>query len=161
MEAASELRDLEDEGEIVLLDAARRRGAADGVEDPAVLEAVIGEPLDPTILVEIDRDHPPVDFPLRQERDLLGALGYVVKYLTADGGHRRRRAEHDQHLLLGGAQRYLFQGTLGNHITMMVSLRDAAAAAGERACKRDHSEPDDQAGAAFPDPAQPGIPLAL
>jgi hypothetical protein len=44
---------------------------------------------------------------------------------------------------------------------VMIGLRDAAAVAGEQACKRDHSEPDGEAGAAFPDPAQPGIPLAL
>jgi len=129
-----ELRDLEDEGEIVLLDAARRCGAADRVEDAAVPEAVIGKPLDPTILIEINCDHPAVDFLLRKEGDLLGALGDVVKYLTADGGYRRRRAEHDQNLLLGGAQRDLLQGTLGNHIAVMIRLRDATAVAGEQAC---------------------------
>ena len=43
----------------------------------------------------------------------------------------------------------------------MIGLREAAAAAGKRASKRDDSEPGCEAGAAVPDPAQPGIPLAL
>jgi hypothetical protein len=49
---------------------------------------------------------------------------------------------------------------------MLIGLHHAAATAGECASKHNDSEPDDselarEAGAAFPDPAQPGIPLAL
>src|SRR3982074_3884838 len=45
-----------------------RRGAADEVEDLAVLQPVIGEPLHLALLVEIDRDHPLVDDLLVPER---------------------------------------------------------------------------------------------
>src|SRR5205814_1547200 len=48
----------EDVVDVVQLDTSGRRGAADEVEHPAVLEPVVGKPLNPALLVEVDRDHP-------------------------------------------------------------------------------------------------------
>src|SRR6476659_1609920 len=68
-----------------------RRGAADEVEDLAVLQSVIGEPLHLAILVEIDRDHALVDDLLVHERDFaLRALRDVIEYLAVQGCDRRR-----------------------------------------------------------------------
>src|SRR6266446_7209032 len=124
--APSGLEDFEHEAERVLLDAPGGGRAADGVEDLAVPEAVIRKSLDSAVLVEIDRDDPAVDFFLRQKRGLLGALRYIVEHLAADGGDRRGRAKHDQHLLLGGAKRKLLERTFRDHVAMMVDLRTAA-----------------------------------
>src|SRR5215467_6477494 len=78
-----EAAEIEEARQIIDLASARRRGAADEVEDLAVLDAVIGEPLDPAVLVEIDRDHALIDGLLGQEGDRpLGALGDVVEGLT-------------------------------------------------------------------------------
>src|SRR5262249_47243137 len=118
--------DLEYQAEIVLFGAAGRRRAADVVEDLAVLEAIVGKSLNPAILVEIDGDDATVDLFLRQKGYLLGALRNVVEDFTADGGDRRGRAKHDQHLLLGGAKRKLFQRTFRNHVAVMVDLRATA-----------------------------------
>jgi hypothetical protein len=63
----AEFGDLEREGEVVLFGAAGGCGPADVVEYPTVLEAIIGEPLDPAVAVEIDGDHAAVDLLLGQE----------------------------------------------------------------------------------------------
>src|SRR6266850_6892207 len=83
--SAARPEDAEHEAEHALLLPARRRGAADIVEDLAVLDAVIGQPLDPAAAVEIDRDDAAVDFLLRQERGLLGPLRDVIEDLARDG----------------------------------------------------------------------------
>src|SRR5436190_501997 len=59
--------------------ARSRGGAADEVEHLAVTQAVIRQPLDAPVLVEIDRDHAAIDFLLRQERGALGPLRDVVE----------------------------------------------------------------------------------
>src|SRR5262249_14830416 len=64
-----EAEQLEEAREIIDLAPARRRGAADEVEDLAVLDAVIGEPLHAAVLVEIDRDHALIDRLLLQKCD--------------------------------------------------------------------------------------------
>src|SRR5579883_1109570 len=56
-----EAQELEQRLQVAHLLAGGRGGAADEVEDLAVLEAVIGEPADLAVLVEIDRDHALVD----------------------------------------------------------------------------------------------------
>src|SRR5215472_19255357 len=84
----SALHDVEHEAQIVLLGSAGGRCAADVVEDLAVLEAVICESLYLAVLVEIDRDDPPIDLLLGQKRGLLGALRDIVEHLAADGGDR-------------------------------------------------------------------------
>ncbi len=56
--ALDDAEDVVDDAEIV---AAGRRGAADEVENLAVLEAVFGEPLDFAVPVEIDGDDALVD----------------------------------------------------------------------------------------------------
>src|ERR1041385_6147183 len=76
---------LENVGEVVELLPAGRRGAADGVEPLAVLEAVIRDALDAAALVEIDRDHALIGGLLRQERGLLGARRDVIEDFA---GHR-------------------------------------------------------------------------
>ncbi len=60
------------------------------------------------------------------KRGLLGALRYIVEHLAADGGDRRGRAKHDQHLLLGGAKRKLLERTFRHHVAVMVDLRTTA-----------------------------------
>src|SRR5438067_8913972 len=71
-----EAEQIEEAREIVDLASAGRRLAAHEIEDLAVLDAVIGEPLDPSILVEIDRDDALIDRLLHHEGDRpLGALG--------------------------------------------------------------------------------------
>src|SRR5215470_16039214 len=113
--ARLEAEELEEAGEIIDLAPARRRGAADEVEDLAVLDAVIGEPLHTAVLVEIDRDHALIDGLLLQECNRsLGALGDVVEGLAADGRHRRWRTKQDQHLFLAGADRDLLERAFRN-----------------------------------------------
>src|SRR5205085_11814208 len=107
--------------------AARRRPAADVIEDLAVLQAVIRDALDAAVLVEVDRDHALVDHLFGHERGLLGARGDVIEHLAADGRDRGRRAERNQHLLLRGAERNLFERALGEHIAALISLGEAAA----------------------------------
>src|ERR1700758_2942321 len=82
-----ELQTRQDRLQVIEFAPGGRGGAADEVEQLAVLEAVIGEPLDSAVLVEINRNHPLVHDLLRHEGDRpLGALRNVVKYLAA---HRR------------------------------------------------------------------------
>src|SRR6478672_9774555 len=64
-----EAEQLEQRGQVAELLARGRRGAANEVEDAAVLQPVIGEPLHLAVPVEIDRDHPLVDQPLVHEGD--------------------------------------------------------------------------------------------
>src|SRR5262249_40686633 len=74
-----EAEEIEEARQVIDLAPAGRRLAAHEVEDLAVLDAVIGEPLDPSILVEVDRDDTLVDGLLHHEGDRsLGALGDVI-----------------------------------------------------------------------------------
>src|SRR5450759_5432362 len=68
--ATSELGNdvLEDIAEIIELLAAGRRRLRYEVEDFSVLEAIIGQPRDPAILVEINRDDPLVPHLVGHER---------------------------------------------------------------------------------------------
>src|SRR5215470_3339092 len=69
--------------------ATSRRGAADKIKDPAVLETVIRETLHPSILIEVHGHDPLVDDLLRHEADRpFGALGNIIKRLAT---HRRDR----------------------------------------------------------------------
>src|SRR5262245_49697848 len=131
-----EAEQIEEARQVVDLAPARRRGAADEVEDLAVLDAVIGEPLDAAVLVEIDRDHALIDRLLPHEGDRpLGALGDIVEGLAADGCHGRWRAKQDQHLLLAGADRDLLERAFRNDVALLVSLAEAAR---ERQAEREH-----------------------
>ncbi len=56
------------------------------------------------------------------------ALRDVVEGFAADGRDRGGRAEHDQHLLLAGAERDLFEGAFRHHIAALKRLLEAAAA---------------------------------
>src|SRR5215218_238654 len=127
---------LEQRRQVAELLAGRRRGAADEVEDLAVLQSVIGEPLHLAVLVEIDRDHALVDDLLVHERDFaLGALRDVIEYLAVQGCDRRRRAHHDQHLVLAGADRDLLQRVGRQYIALLELL---AGAPGERRTEQCH-----------------------
>src|SRR3954451_3286572 len=107
----------EDVVDVVQLDAGGGRGPADEVEHPAVFEPVVGQPLNSALLVEVDRDHPLVGDVLVQEGEfLLGALGNVIEHLAADGGDGGGRAEHDQHLLLAGAEWHLLERAFGRDV---------------------------------------------
>src|SRR3984885_15950288 len=104
-----------------------RRGAADEIEDLAVLHPVVGEPLHLAVLVEIDRDHPLIDQLLVHERDLaFGALRNVVKHLAVEGGNRGWRPHHDQHLILAGADRNLLERAGRQDIALLKLFADAA-----------------------------------
>ena len=88
---------------------------------------------DPAALVEVDRDHPLVGDVLRHEGELLlGALRDVIERLAADGGDGGGRAEHDQHLLLAGAERNLLQRAFGQDVAALIDLGERVAAAAER-----------------------------
>src|SRR5215471_454062 len=65
--ALIEAEQLEQRRQIAEFLTGGRRGAADEVEDLAVLQAVIGEPADLAVLVEIDGDHALVDHLLVHE----------------------------------------------------------------------------------------------
>src|SRR5262249_38725241 len=127
LRSALQAEDLEHVGEVIEFLAGGRRGAADEVENLAVLQAVIGEALDAPFLVEIDGDNPLVGDPLRHEGGLFAALGNIVEHLAAHGGDRRGRAEHDQYLLLGGAERDLLERSVSKHIAALIGLGEAAA----------------------------------
>src|SRR3569833_4066502 len=81
-----EAQQLEQRRQIAALLAGGRRGAADEVEDLAVLQAVIGKPAHLAVLVEIDRDHALVDHLLVHESNrALGTLRDVVEHLAIQG----------------------------------------------------------------------------
>ena len=68
----------------------------------------------------------------------VGLLRDVVERFAADGGHRRRRAEHEQHLLLRGAERDLLERAVGQHVAALEGL---AGAAGEREREQQRHKP--------------------
>src|SRR5437868_9612572 len=117
---------LEQRREVAELLAGGRRGAADEVENLAILQAVIGEPHDLAVLVEIDRDHPLVDHLLVHEHHFaLGALRDVIKHLAIQRGDGRRRPHHDQDLVLAGADRDLLQRAGWQDIALLELLASA------------------------------------
>src|SRR3954447_23084297 len=123
-----ETQQLEQRREVAEFLARGRRGAADEVEDLAVLQAVIGQPNDLAVLVEIDRDHPLVDYLLVHEHHFaLGALRDVVKHLPVQRRHRRWRAHHDQHLVLAGADRNLLERAGWQDVALLELLPGAGA----------------------------------
>src|SRR5450756_1355921 len=125
-----EAEQLEQRGQVAEFLARGRRGAADEVEDLAVLQPVIGEPLHVPVLVEIDSDDALVDDLLVHEGDFaLGALRDVIEHLAVEGGDRRGRAHHDQHLVLAGPDRDLLERAGGQDVALLELL---AGAAGQR-----------------------------
>src|SRR5438445_4987263 len=131
-----EAEEIEEAREIVDLAPAGWRLTAHEVEDLAVLDAVIGEPLDPSVLVEIDRDDALIDRLLHHEGDRpLGALGNIIEGLAAHGRNRRGRAEQDQHLLLACTDRDLLERPFRNDVALLVGLAETAR---ERNAERKH-----------------------
>src|SRR5258708_3165793 len=127
-QALVEAEQLEQRRQVAHLLAGCRRGAADEVEDLAVLQAVIGEPLHLPVLVEIDRDHPLVDDLLVHERDLaFGALRNVVEHLAVQGADGRGRSHHDQHLILARADRNLLERAGRQDVALLKLLAGAPA----------------------------------
>src|SRR5712672_3329979 len=123
-----EAEQLEQRRQVAELLAGGRRGAADEVENPAVLQAVIGEPLHPAVLVEIDRDHPLVDDLLVHERDFsLGTLRDVIEDLAVQRCDGRRRAHHDQHLILARADRDLLERARRQDVALLELFAAAGA----------------------------------
>src|SRR3984957_4239571 len=115
-------------GDDVVLGAGGRRRAADEIKHLAVFHAVFGEPLNSSGLVEIDDDHALIGDLGADEGDrTLGLLRNIIERFAADGRHRRRRAENEQDLLLGGAERDLLERTIGDHVTALKRLAEAAA----------------------------------
>src|SRR6478736_7927782 len=102
-------------------------GAADEVEDLAVLQSVIGEPLHLAVLVEVDGNDPLVNDLLVHEGDFaLGALRNVIEHLAVQGGDGGGRSHHDQHLILAGADRNLLERTRRQDITLLELLAGAS-----------------------------------
>src|SRR4051794_30597165 len=119
---------LEQRRQVAELLAGGRRGAADEVEDLAVLQAVIGEPPHLALLVEIDRDHPLVDDLLVHERHLaLTPLRNVIKHLAVEGGDSGGGSHHDQHLILAGADRNLLQRAGRQDVALLELLAGTGA----------------------------------
>ena len=135
--------DREDVAEVVQLSAAGWRGPADEVENLAVLERVVGKPLDAAVLVEIDGDHALArDFGIHERDALLGALGDVIERLAADGCDGGGCSEHDQHLLLARANRDLLERALLIDVAPLVNLREiVGSAAGQRKRQRNGQQP--------------------
>src|SRR6266404_738514 len=148
--ATRSLEDFEDIAQVGELLTGGRGGAADEVEDPAVLHAIVGEPFDPAVPIEIDGDHALIDDPLWHECRLLGALRNIIKYLAAHGCDGRGCAESDQHLLLGGAKRDLLERSLGKDVAALKSLGEGAAPAEQQ------PERDERRNCA----RRPGVPTA-
>jgi hypothetical protein len=76
----------------------------------------------------------------------LGALRDVIERFARDRGHRRGRAEHDQHLFLRSAKPNLLERAFGQHVAALERLAEAAA---ERQRQRD----DQRVGRCAPPPA--------
>src|SRR5262245_25731653 len=80
------------------------------IEDLFILDPVVGESRDPSLLVEIDRDDTLVGNFVWHERDgTLGPLRNVVESVTTDGRHRGWRAKHNENLFLRCADRNLLE----------------------------------------------------
>src|SRR5262245_61470351 len=127
LQTGLEAEEIEEARQVIDLAPTGRRLTAYEVEDLAVLDAVIGEPLDPSILVEVDRDDTLIDGLLQHEGDRsLGALGDVIESLAAHGRNRRGRAQQDQHLLLAGADRDLLERAFRNDVALLVGLAETA-----------------------------------
>ena len=128
---------LENAAHVAQFLTARWRCLRQEIEDLAILQAVVGKPRDAPILVEVDRDDPLIDHRMRHESDgALGFLGDVVERVAVDRSNRGRRAENDQHLLLGGADGNLFQRTLRQHVAALQSFL-VKAAGRKRHCASD------------------------
>src|SRR5229473_6863952 len=126
--ALVEAEQLEQRRQVAEFLARGRRGAADEVEYPAVLQPVIGEPLHLAVFVEIDRDHPLVDEPLVHEGDrTLGTLRNVIEHLTVEGCDRRWRSHHDQHLILTRPDRDLLERARRQDIALLKLFAGASA----------------------------------
>src|SRR4051812_17324027 len=81
----AEVEQREEISEVIDLAPAGRRCPRDVVENLAVLEPVVGEPLNATALIEIDRDDSLIHHLLLQKGDgTFGALRDVVKCLATD-----------------------------------------------------------------------------
>jgi hypothetical protein len=113
-----------------------RRRAADEIEYLAVLHAVGRDPLDPPVLVEINRHHALVGDAGGHERHRpFGALRDIIERFAADGRDGRGRAEHDQHLFLRRAERDLLERSVGQDVAALEGFAETAA---ERKGKRKH-----------------------
>src|SRR5664279_1509621 len=78
---------LEEVADIIELLAAGRRRLRQEVEDFSVLEAVISQPCDPAILVEINRDDPLIPHLVGHERHRAPrGLRNIIKRFAAHGG---------------------------------------------------------------------------
>src|SRR6201987_3816570 len=130
-----EAQQLEQRLQVAQLLAGGRGGAADEVEDLAVLQAVIGKPADLAVLVEIDRDHALVANLLVHEGDrTLGALRDVVEDFAVEGGDGGGCAHHDQGLVLARADRDLLQRAGRQDVALLELLAGAGGkhGAGQR-----------------------------
>ena len=111
--------------------AAGRGGAADEVEDSAILQAVEGNALDAEVFVEVDRRHLLVDDLLAHELEsATGLLADVVPVPVADGGNGRGRTEGLEDLIAAHAFPDLGNGALIRQITAMEFLTHRACSHG-------------------------------
>src|SRR5215475_5650765 len=94
LQSGLEAEEIKEARQVVDLASAGRCLTAYEIEDLSVLDAVIGKPLDPSILVEVNRDDALIDCLLHHEGDRpLGTLGDIVERLAAHGRNRRGRAQ--------------------------------------------------------------------
>src|SRR5487761_2066803 len=125
--ALTQVERLEQRGHVVDLLARGRRGTADEVEYPAVLQPVIGEPPHLAVLVEIDRDHALIDDLVVHERDrTLGALRNVVEDFAIEGCDRGWCSHHDQDLILARPDGNLLERTRRQDVAFLKLLAAAA-----------------------------------
>src|SRR5215813_10428595 len=121
LQSGLEAEEVKEARQVVDLASAGRRLTTHEVEDLSVFDAVIGKPLDPSILVEVNRDDALIDCLLHHEGDRpLGTLGDVVERLAAHGRNRRGRAQKDQNLLLARADRDLLERSFRNDVALLV-----------------------------------------
>src|SRR4051794_11631967 len=126
-QALVEAQQLEQRRQVAEFLPGRRRGAADEIEDLAVLQPVVGEALHLALLVEVDRDHPLIDHLLVHESDrTLGTLRDVIEHLAVERGDRRRGPHNDQHLVLARPDRNLLKRAGREDVSLLKLLAGAS-----------------------------------
>src|SRR5690606_10670845 len=112
--------------------AAGRRLARDEIDDDAVLEAVVGEFLDPVVAIEADGENLPIDHLWLEKGGLLDGAGDVVVAVALGvyGGRGRGRTEDCLYFDLAHARLDLLHVLAPGQVAAVVDDRAAGQQAG-------------------------------